>query len=158
MKKRVLILILFLTVVLLNSHELMQKTLPNGMEIVVKENKLNESIGFYCFVKTGSVNEGKYLGAGISHYLEHIVCRGTTKYRTEDEYEKMLRTILNENSMPYYITYYEAIGLGYDYIDRRSEIMSKVTADDIINVANKYFKNIDVIVFEPSEDVELMVE
>jgi zinc protease len=73
----------------LYGNELLHKTLPNGMEIVVKENNLNESIGFYCFVKTGSVNEGKYLGAGISHYLEHIVSSGTTTFRTEDEYEKM---------------------------------------------------------------------
>ncbi len=89
MKKLILISMLLLIVVLLNGNELMQKTLPNGMEIVVKENNLNESIGFYCFVKTGSVNEGQYLGAGISHYLEHIVSSGTTTFRTEDEYEKM---------------------------------------------------------------------
>ncbi|MCD4796855.1 MAG: insulinase family protein [Candidatus Cloacimonetes bacterium] len=88
MKKLILISTLLLIVALLNGNELMQKTLPNGMEIVVKENNLNESIGFYCFVKTGSVNEGKYLGAGISHYLEHIVSSGTTTFRTEDEYEK----------------------------------------------------------------------
>ena len=54
------------------------KTLPNGMDIAVKENHDNSSVGFYCFVKTGSVNEGRYLGAGISDYLEHVVSGGTT--------------------------------------------------------------------------------
>ncbi len=72
-----------------SANELLQTTLTNGMQIVVKENKLNESIGFYCFVKTGSVNEGKYLGAGISHFLEHIVSSGTTEFHTEDEYNEM---------------------------------------------------------------------
>jgi len=46
MKKLILISTLLLIVALLNGNELMQKTLPNGMEIVVKENNLNESIGF----------------------------------------------------------------------------------------------------------------
>ncbi len=87
--KKVLIFIAFVMIFAqLYGNNLLQKTLPNGMEIIVKENNLNESIGFYCFVKTGSVNEGKYLGAGISHYLEHIVSSGTTTFRTEDEYEK----------------------------------------------------------------------
>ncbi len=72
-----------------SANELLQTTLTNGMQIVVKENKLNESVGFYCFVKTGSVNEGKYLGAGISHFLEHIVSSGTTEFHTEDEYNEM---------------------------------------------------------------------
>ncbi len=72
-----------------SANELLQLTLTNGMQIVVKENKLNESVGFYCFVKTGSVNEGKYLGAGISHFLEHIVSSGTTEFHTEDEYNEM---------------------------------------------------------------------
>jgi zinc protease len=86
MKKNILIVVLVLVIGLLNANNLVQKTLPNGMQIVAKENRLNESVGFYCFVKTGSVNEGKYLGAGISHYLEHIVSGGATKFRTEDEY------------------------------------------------------------------------
>ena len=75
-----------------------------------------------------------------------------------EEQEKMMRTILNENSMPYYITYYEAIGLGYDYIDRLSNIYKQVSKEDVQRVANKYFKNVAIIISEPSEDVELMVE
>ena len=93
MKKVLSLITLLIVISQLYANDLLQKTLPNGMEIVVKENNLNESIGFYCFVKTGSVNEGKYLGAGISHYLEHIVSSGTTTFRTEDEYEKMGKEI-----------------------------------------------------------------
>ena len=78
-----------ITIGTISANEMLQTTLTNGMQIVVKENRLNESVGFYCFVKTGSVNEGKYLGAGISHYLEHIVSSGATKFHTEDEYNEM---------------------------------------------------------------------
>ncbi|MDO9576939.1 MAG: pitrilysin family protein [Candidatus Cloacimonadales bacterium] len=89
MKRLFILLNLLLVITFLNANELLQKTLPNGMQIVVKENRLNESVGFYCFVKTGSNNEGRFVGAGISHYLEHIVSSGATTYRTETEYQKL---------------------------------------------------------------------
>ena len=42
-----------------------------------------------CFVKnTGSAFEGRYLGAGLSHVLEHVVAGGTTIHRTEKEIEQ----------------------------------------------------------------------
>lgn len=111
MKKILLTVIIIIAISALSANELMQTTLENGMQIVVKENKLNESVGFYCFVKTGAVNEGKYLGAGISHYLEHIVSSGTTKFHTEDEYNQMgkemgaiVNAYTNQFATAFYIT------------------------------------------------------
>ena len=89
MKRIIIMCFLLILISAINANELLQKTLPNGMQVVVKENRLNESVGFYCFVKTGSNNEGRFLGAGISHYLEHIVSSGSTKYRTEADYQKL---------------------------------------------------------------------
>ncbi len=44
-----------------------------------------------CFVKnTGSVYEGKNLGSGISHVLEHVVAGGTTFRRSEKEITKII--------------------------------------------------------------------
>jgi len=83
-----MIVLCFLCFTLLSS-EILFKTLPDGMEIAVKENTNNTSVGFYCFVKTGSVNEGRYLGKGISHYLEHVVSSGSTRFRSEEEYEQI---------------------------------------------------------------------
>jgi zinc protease len=91
LKKIIILLIMVIAITAVFANEVMQTTLKNGMQIVVKENTLNESVGFYCFVKTGSVNEGQYLGAGISHFLEHIVSSGTTEFHTEDEYNAMGR-------------------------------------------------------------------
>jgi zinc protease len=76
-----------------DDNKAVYKTLPNGMQIVAKKNTGNTSVGYYAFVKTGSVNEGVYIGAGISHILEHVVSGGTTKYRTEDEYSQMGKEI-----------------------------------------------------------------
>ncbi|PKK90699.1 MAG: hypothetical protein CVV64_07405 [Candidatus Wallbacteria bacterium HGW-Wallbacteria-1] len=73
--------------------KLLEKKLPNGMKILVKENSSNKSITFNCLVKTGSIHEGDYLGMGLSHYLEHLVSGGSTSLRTEDEYSALTKKI-----------------------------------------------------------------
>ncbi len=88
MKKVLFLLLSVILVFPLVAVNMLHKVLPNGMEVVVKENKSNNSVGFFCFVKTGSLNEGKYLSSGISHYLEHIVSGGSTKFKTEEEYQQ----------------------------------------------------------------------
>ena len=126
MKRIIFLVICILMINFLSANEMIHKTLPNGMEIVVKENKLNESICFYCFVKTGSVNEGKYLGAGISHYLEHIVSCGTTTFRTEDEYEKMekeMGALVNAYTSYVATAYY--IAVEKQYKDEALKILSE---------------------------------
>lgn len=40
----------------------------------------------------------------------------------------------------YYLSVREMIGLGYEYDDKYIDLLSKVNSDDIIKVANKYFK------------------
>lgn len=40
----------------------------------------------------------------------------------------------------YYLSTREMMGLGYEYDDKYIDLLSKVTPDDIIKVANKYFK------------------
>ncbi len=40
----------------------------------------------------------------------------------------------------YYLSAREMLGLGYEYDDKYIDLLSKVTCDDIIKVANKYFK------------------
>ena len=44
-----------------------------------------------CFVRnTGSAYEGRYLGTGISHMLEHLVALGSTSKRPEPEIQKLV--------------------------------------------------------------------
>ncbi|MDA3886505.1 MAG: pitrilysin family protein [Candidatus Delongbacteria bacterium] len=82
MKKSIIITALLFSIALF-AENILHKTLPNGMEVIVKENKSNTSVGFYCFVKTGSIHEQDYSGKGLSHYLEHIVSGGSTVNNTE---------------------------------------------------------------------------
>ena len=63
--------------------------LSNGLTVIVRENHAAPVCSVRVFVRTGSMLEGKYLGAGISHVCEHLVSGGTTKYRTEKQYEQL---------------------------------------------------------------------
>ena len=66
-------------------------TLSNGLTVIVQENHVAPVATVRCFVKnTGSVYEGKNLGSGISHVLEHVVAGGSTFRRTEKEITKII--------------------------------------------------------------------
>ncbi len=65
-------------------------TLDNGLVCLFWENHTAPVVSMRVVVKTGSMYEGKYLGAGMSHYLEHVVSGGTTTKKSEKEYEDML--------------------------------------------------------------------
>jgi zinc protease len=69
-------------------------TLSNGLTVIVQENHAAPVATVRCFVKnTGSAYEGKNLGAGLSHVLEHVVAGGTTAHRSEKEIEKIIDTM-----------------------------------------------------------------
>ena len=65
--------------------------LSNGLTVLVEENHAAPVATVRCFVRnTGSAYEGKNLGAGVSHVLEHVVSGGTTTRHTEKEIEKII--------------------------------------------------------------------
>jgi len=68
-------------------------TLSNGLTVIVQENHVAPVATVRCYVKnTGGAFEGQYLGAGLSHVLEHVVAGGTTTRRSEKEIEKIIDT------------------------------------------------------------------
>lgn len=52
-------------------------TLPNGLGIIVQEDHSSPVVSVQAWVETGSIHEGKHLGAGMSHMLEHMLFKGT---------------------------------------------------------------------------------
>lgn len=54
-----------------------RKTLSNGLTILVQENHASPVVAVRFYVRTGSLYEGKYVGAGISHLFEHVLWEGT---------------------------------------------------------------------------------
>jgi zinc protease len=54
-------------------------TLPNGLTVLLKADHAAPVASVQVWVKTGSIHEGGHLGAGLSHYLEHMLFKGTTR-------------------------------------------------------------------------------
>ncbi|MBI1367738.1 MAG: hypothetical protein GC162_03700 [Planctomycetes bacterium] len=67
--------------------------LPDGLVVLAQQIKTAPVASVHCWVKTGSVYEGKYNGMGLSHFLEHLVSGGTTSHRKESENNAILGKI-----------------------------------------------------------------
>ena len=63
--------------------EFRKHTLDNGLEIVAECNSAAHSLGLGFFVRTGSRDETDEV-AGVSHFLEHMVFKGTPRRSAED--------------------------------------------------------------------------
>ena len=67
--------------------------LRNGMTVLIREDHASRVVSTQILVKAGSIYEGKYSFAGISHYLEHVVSGGSTRSFTEEEAQKVLKSL-----------------------------------------------------------------
>lgn len=55
------------------------RTLSNGLEVIVKEDHSAPVVSLQAWCRAGSIHEGDWLGAGLSHFLEHMLFKGTEK-------------------------------------------------------------------------------
>jgi zinc protease len=53
-------------------------TLDNGLTVIVREDHSAPVVSAQAWCMAGSIHEGKWLGAGLSHVLEHMLFKGTT--------------------------------------------------------------------------------
>ena len=53
-------------------------TLENGLTIIVREDHSAPVVSAQAWAMSGSIHEGKWMGAGMSHVLEHMLFKGTT--------------------------------------------------------------------------------
>ncbi len=66
--------------------------LENGMTAIVKENHTAPVAAVRLYVRAGSIYEGEYLGAGLSHLFEHLLAGGATKTRTEEQSRQIIQS------------------------------------------------------------------
>jgi predicted Zn-dependent peptidase len=59
------------------------KQLPNGLDVIAEVNPDSHSFAAGLFVKTGSRDESVEVN-GVSHFLEHMMFKGSSKYTWED--------------------------------------------------------------------------
>jgi zinc protease len=62
--------------------ETQEYRLPNGMEVILKENHASPLVASVIFVRSGSKYESTYEN-GITHFLEHLLFDGTTHMSRE---------------------------------------------------------------------------
>lgn len=60
--------------------EAVREVLDNGLIAIVAEDHANPVAAVRVYVRAGSIYEGKYLGAGMSHFLEHTLGEQTDKH------------------------------------------------------------------------------
>src|SRR5437667_5424998 len=52
-------------------------TLENGLTVIVREDHSAPVVSAQGWCMSGSIHEGRWLGAGLSHVLEHMLFKGT---------------------------------------------------------------------------------
>lgn len=67
--------------------------LRNGLTLLVHQQPTSEVVSAQVFVRAGSALEGKYLRAGLSHYLEHVLAGGSTRSFTEAEAKERIQAM-----------------------------------------------------------------
>lgn len=80
-----------------NEKDEIVTTLRNGLTVIIKRVP-SKVVTVRCHVRTGSIYEGKWLGGGLSHLLEHLVAAGSTQKRTEAENRNLLQKIGNNSN------------------------------------------------------------
>ncbi len=91
-----------------------RRVLDNGLIVLVKEDRSSQISSVQLWIKTGSIHEGALLGAGLSHYLEHMLFKGT-EMRTGKQISREVQ------SLGGYINAYTTFDRTVYYIDLPSE-------------------------------------
>ena len=118
--------------------------LPNGLTIIVQVDRSAPVASVQAWCGTGSIDEGRHLGAGLSHILEHMLFKGT-KARTTKE---MARTVQDQGG---YINAYTSFDRTVYWIDVPKEGVASaldVLADAMMNSTlppEEYAKEQEVI-------------
>lgn len=67
--------------------------LSNGLSLFIQKTETDLATVRAYVKNTGSVNEGEFLGSGISHLTERVVCGGSTAHRNEEGIRHILERL-----------------------------------------------------------------
>lgn len=103
--------------------------LPNGLTLILKPDSASAIASVQVWVKSGSVHEDTKLGAGLSHYLEHMLFKGTERRAGRE-----ISTVVQAHGG--YINAYTTFDRTVYYIDIPSEhvgVAIDVLADAVLH-------------------------
>jgi len=119
-------------------------TLENGLTLIVEEDHSAPVASVQAWCATGSIDEGKWMGAGLSHILEHMLFKGTRNRKAGD----IARQIQDRGG---YINAYTSFDRTVYWIDTPSDGVSEavaILADAMMNSTlpeDEYVKEQEVI-------------
>ncbi|MCC7192574.1 MAG: insulinase family protein [Phycisphaeraceae bacterium] len=119
--------------------------LPNRMIVIAQEIRTAPVVSAQVWVKTGSVYEQEHVGAGLSHFLEHLLSGGSTSTHTEEENNATLGNIgaqINASTSLDNVRYY--INTTREHTDTAVELLSDWMQNALITQA-EYARERDVI-------------
>jgi zinc protease len=119
--------------------------LPNRLVIAAQRVPLQPVVSVQAWIKTGSIYEQEHTGAGLSHFLEHLISGGTTVTTPEADSNAVLNRIgaqTNAATSLDTVRYY--INTTADHTDDAIERMSDWMQDAVIPQA-EYDRERDVI-------------
>lgn len=70
-----------------------RKILQNGLIVLANESHKSPLVAIEVRVKTGSATEQGYLGSGISHFVEHMIFKGTHKRPNPGDIEREVKAL-----------------------------------------------------------------
>jgi zinc protease len=103
--------------------------LANGLTLLVKPDRSAALASVQVWVRTGSIHEGGQLGAGLSHFLEHMLFKGTARRSGRE-----ISATVQANGG--YINAYTTFDRTVYYIDvpsERLEVAVDVLADAVLH-------------------------
>ncbi len=126
-----------------DSHEGQQKESPkqksskyildNGLTVLINEMPSSPIVSVYALVKTGSATEGKFLGTGISHFLEHMLFKGTSN-RGVGEIAAQIQAIggsINASTSMDYTIY--TLNVPFDAFDVALDVLSDMLMNSVMD-------------------------
>lgn len=132
-------------------------TLPNGLTVLLKKDASAPVSSVQVWVKTGSIHEGEDLGAGLSHYLEHMLFKGTERRAGRE----ISATVQAHGG---YINAYTTFDRTVYYIDLPSEhtgiaidlladavLRSTLPAEEVVKEKKVILREIDMCLDDPDQ-------
>ncbi|MBA4138362.1 MAG: insulinase family protein, partial [Opitutus sp.] len=132
-------------------------TLPNGLTVLLKRDTAAPVASVQVWVKTGSIHEGAHLGAGLSHFLEHMLFKGTERCAGRD----ISATVQAHGG---YINAYTTFDRTVYYIDIPAEhtgvaidlladatLRSTLPADEVAKEKEVILREIDMCLDDPDQ-------
>ena len=111
-----------------NNQKLCKKTLDNGLQVLLKESHVAPVASFWIYYRVGSRNELPG-STGISHWVEHMLFKGTAKFPS-GEFDKAVSRaggMFNGMTSQDWTTYFET------FPSDRIDLALQVESDRMVN-------------------------